>query len=327
MYRRNEIPGASRDARISISFQNVSTTPGIPLSVAVLIYNYLDLKKIEDPVSHDLVPCSAALSDLRCTEKDYGRFVIPKEESLISGVLNENRLFEVGENLEHDKVVFTVNVTGLYCVIVIPVDGDIGAAFTAKLEYLNPYGYLRGSDYPILPLSGFLSITYLLIGIMWLVKSFMYWKDLLPLQNYCTGVIFFLMVEMAFNYGFYEDYNRRGTYSNFLLVMTVLLNAGRNSVSYFMLLIVSLGFGVVKPTLGPTMKNCLALTYVHFAAGVLYTAGSRVAEELTGLLVLMFILPLSITVTIFYMWILNGLKDTIEKLKVRRQAVKLTMYH
>lgn len=38
----------------------------------------------------------------------------------------------------------------------------------------------------------------------------MHWRDLLPLQNYLSVVIVFLMIEQAFNYGYYENFNVHG---------------------------------------------------------------------------------------------------------------------
>lgn len=81
------------------------------------------------------------------------------------------------------------------------------------------------------------------------------------------------MLEMAFNWGYWENYNNLGVpckpymhirnirrynkyrsdethqfciLASFLLCLVVVLNAGRNSISFFMLLIVCMGYGVVK---------------------------------------------------------------------------------
>ncbi|KAJ3041773.1 hypothetical protein HDV00_008663 [Rhizophlyctis rosea] len=126
--------------------------------------------------------------------------------------------------------------------------------------------------------------------------------------------------------GYFEDYNRWGRLSPLLLVIVVILNAARNSISFFMLLIVALGYGVVRPTLGPTMQKCLYLTYAHFVFGVSYAAGSMMNSEMNGQVVLIFALPLSIAMTTFYFWILSALTATIAHLEARRQAVKLLMY-
>ena len=46
-----------------------------------------------------------------------------------------------------------------------------------------------------------------------------------------------------------------------------ILDAGRNSMSFFMLLVVSLGLSVVRESLGRTMLKCKALTALHFFFG------------------------------------------------------------
>lgn len=46
-----------------------------------------------------------------------------------------------------------------------------------------------------------------------------------------------------------------------------ILDAGRNSMSFFMLLVVSLGLSVVRESLGRTMLKCKALTALHFLFG------------------------------------------------------------
>ena len=46
-----------------------------------------------------------------------------------------------------------------------------------------------------------------------------------------------------------------------------ILDAGRNSMSFFMLLVVSLGLSVVRESLGRLMLKCKALTALHFLFG------------------------------------------------------------
>ena len=45
------------------------------------------------------------------------------------------------------------------------------------------------------------------------------------------------------------------------------LNAGRNSISFFLLLIVSMGLSVVTPSLGSVMHRVRLLTAFHFVFG------------------------------------------------------------
>lgn len=70
--------------------------------------------------------------------------------------------------------------------------------------------------------------------------------------------------------------NRNGSNlgSKGLLVTVAVLNAIRNSFSFFLLLIVCMGYGVVKPTLGRTMVYVRYLAFVHFVFGLIYAVTS-----------------------------------------------------
>lgn len=111
------------------------------------------------------------------------------------------------------------------------------------------------------------------------------------------------------------------------MIIVAILNAGRNSFSFFLLLIVCMGYGVVKPSLGRTMIYVRALAIAHFVFGMIYSIASlAVTPETAGPLVLLVILPLAGTLTAFYVWTLNSLNQTLKDLVDRKQKVKATMY-
>lgn len=75
------------------------------------------------------------------------------------------------------------------------------------------------------------------------------------------------------------------------------------------------------------MKKCIILACTHFFFGVVYTLGTMLlSPETAGLLILLVIFPLSITMTIFYVWTLNSITGTIRDLELRKQHVKVIMY-
>lgn len=75
------------------------------------------------------------------------------------------------------------------------------------------------------------------------------------------------------------------------------------------------------------MKKCIILACTHFFFGVIYTLGTMLlSPETAGLLILLVIFPLSITMTIFYVWTLNSITNTIRDLELRKQHVKVIMY-
>lgn len=111
------------------------------------------------------------------------------------------------------------------------------------------------------------------------------------------------------------------------MIITAILNAGRNSFSFFLLLIVCMGYGVVKPTLGKTMIYVRILAIAHFIFGVVYGIASlSITPDSAGPLVLFVILPLAATLTAFYVWTLNSLNLTMKYLMDRKQATKGMMY-
>ena len=58
------------------------------------------------------------------------------------------------------------------------------------------------------------------------------------------------------------------------MIIVAILNAARNSFSFFLLLIVCMGYGVVKPTLGRTMVYVRYLAAAHFVFGLIYAITS-----------------------------------------------------
>lgn len=111
------------------------------------------------------------------------------------------------------------------------------------------------------------------------------------------------------------------------MIIVAILNAGRNSFSFFLLLIVCMGYGVVKPSLGKTMWYVRALALCHFVFGVIYAIASlTITPDNAGPLVLLVILPLAATLTAFYVWTLNSLNYTMKDLLERKQSIKAMMY-
>ena len=125
-------------------------------------------------------------------------------------------------------------------------------------------------------------------------------------QNYITAILIFLVVEMLLTWGFYSeallmllprslsysvltsrtiDYeNQHGSNigAKVFLIVVGILNAARNSFSFFLLLIVCMGYGVVKPTLGRTMIWVRWLAAAHFVFGLVYAITSLVISPETA---------------------------------------------
>lgn len=221
----------------------------------------------------------------------------------------------------------SIKETGYYCVGTVGLDD--GVPYTAIVEFRNAYGELPGAQIPKLAFYGGLAIVYAIVAILW---GFLYVQnrsDILAVQNYVTATLVFLVVEMIMTWGYYDYMNRHGQNvgAKALMIVVSILNAGRNSLSFFLLLLVCMGYGVVKPTLGKTMVYVRWLAISHFVFGVIYAVGSlTIKPEDAGPLVLLVVFPLAATGTAFYVWTLNALGATLKDLYARKQRVKAMMY-
>ncbi|KAH8923755.1 hypothetical protein BT69DRAFT_1262125 [Atractiella rhizophila] len=229
--------------------------------------------------------------------------------------------------------------TGYYCVGTVPVtltvagaDGEAGeeSYYEGVVDFSNTFkGYLPASEYPKVVFYGTLVLVYLALGATWGWQCWKFREDLLPIQHYITGTILFLIVEMVSIWGYYAYLNAYGSagFGRVLLVLVAILNAGRNSLSFFLLLLVSMGYGIVRPSLGSVMTKVRILAGVHFFFGIMFSIGTDVVPlEEASYFILIFIFPLAFSLTAFMMWIMYSLNATIADLAARRQTYKKQMF-
>lgn len=133
---------------------------------------------------------------------------------------------------------------------------SVHAAFTGRVEFFNKFkGNLPAAEYPKLNFYFALTIAYIALGGFWLSLCIKHRDELLTVQYFISGTIAFLVVEMAAQWAYYYYLNNHlidffrirsvdghpgaTAVARFLLVLTSILDAGRNSLSFFLLLIVA----------------------------------------------------------------------------------------
>ncbi|KAJ3252278.1 hypothetical protein HK103_001648 [Boothiomyces macroporosus] len=226
------------------------------------------------------------------------------------------------------EFVYNVTSDGLYCVISVVNDQDFREAeYAISMRVRNPYGSLPAIFYPAIPFHYAILGGYLIFFLMWSYRSYVNRAELLRIQNLFGGMILFLIIENIANIVFFEDFNNHGYISRYLLGVKVTFNAARNSISFFMILLISLGYGIVWPTLGKTMYVCVGLLVLHFIFGALYFTNAMLTQDSNASLVFLLGLPLAVTLMTFYVWILASISKTVKYLESKRQSVKLGMYN
>ncbi|XP_072807566.1 transmembrane protein 87B isoform X4 [Vicugna pacos] len=194
-----------------------------------------------------------------------------------------------------------------------------------SLSMMGPHGYISASDWPLMIFYMVMCIVYILYGVLWLLWSACYWKDILRIQFWIAAVIFLGMLEKAVFYAEYQNINSTGLSTQGLLIFAELISAVKRTLARLLVIIVSLGYGIVKPRLGTVMHRVvgLGLLYFVFAAveGVMRVIGANDSD-----LVLLASLPLSLLDSGLCWWIFISLAQTMKALRLRKNTVKFSLY-
>lgn len=202
---------------------------------------------------------------------------------------------------------------------------DASWSLNVSLSMKGPHGYISASDWPLMIFYMVMCIVYILYGVLWLTWSACYWKDILRIQFWIAAVIFLGMLEKAVFYSEYQNLNSTGLSTQSLLIFAELISAVKRTLARLLVIIVSLGYGIVKPRLGTVMHRVIGLgiLYLIFAAieGVM-----RVIGDSNHLVVIWGDILLALTDSVFVWFIFISLAQTMKTLRLRKNTVKFSLY-
>lgn len=212
-----------------------------------------------------------------------------------------------------------ITKTGMYNLYFIHCDPQLKEVFVeGKTVWKNPTGYLPGRMAPLMNFYGYMSLAFVLLGIFWFSQYARFWREVLPLQNCITLVITLGMFEMALWYFDYAEFNETGARPTGITLWAVTFGAVKRTVSRMIILIVSMGYGVVRPTLGGLTSKVILLGGTFFVASEVLEVIENVGavSDLSGKARLFFVLPVAILDAFFILWIFTSLSSTLTKLQV-----------
>ncbi|KAH7284884.1 hypothetical protein KP509_33G001000 [Ceratopteris richardii] len=229
--------------------------------------------------------------------------------------------------MESEKV--NITKSGMYNLYFIFCDPQLkGLVIDGATRWKNPSGYLPGRMAPLETFYGLMSLAYLILGIAWISQYVRYWQDILALQNYLTAIIALGMFEVILWYFEYANFNATGKRPMGITFWAVTFGVFRKTLSRILILVVSMGYGVVRPTLGGLTSKVVLLGATYFLAAEFLDVFEHVGtvSDLSGKARLFLVLPVAILDAFFVVWIFTSLSKTVEKLQARRMAAKLELY-
>lgn len=222
-----------------------------------------------------------------------------------------------------------ITKTGMYNLFFISCDPNLKELMVSgKTIWKNPGGYLPGRMAPLMRFYIFMVFAYVLLSAIWFSQYMRFWRDILQIQNYITLVIALGLFEMTLWYLEYYSFNITGMRPVAITAWVVTIGAVRKTISRLLILSISMGYGVVRPTLGGLTMKVLFLGVTYFLASELLDISENVGtiDDVSGKARLFLVLPDAFLDAFLILWIFTSLSKTLEKLQARRSSVKLDIY-
>ncbi|XP_053363552.1 transmembrane protein 87A-like [Clarias gariepinus] len=205
------------------------------------------------------------------------------------------------------------------------LNGETKWSVTLEVSMIGPHQYISASEWPLMIFYMVMCIIYVLLGVLWLALSACYWRDLLRIQFWIGGVIFLGMLEKAVYYAEFQSIRYDGLSVQGAVVFAEVLSAVKRTLARVLVIIASLGYGIVKPRLGALLHRVVGvgLLYLSFSVveGILrVNSGQGSSSRLLCDIVL------AVTDSCIVWWIFISLAQTMKLLRLRRNVVKLSLY-
>ncbi|XP_054263065.1 transmembrane protein 87A-like [Macrosteles quadrilineatus] len=292
----------------------------------------------------DIQSEAAGVHGMPVDPKDQGsrlRRQIEQESSQVKSSQQENKLDHQSQSPElheqrqvlkqiHTKPssrpVMKVTKDGFY-MLSLQLTSNSPFSADVHIEMKGKQGYLSAADWPLLPFYGAMCLVYVVLGLAWLIVSFLQWRDLLRIQFWIGGVILLGMLEKAMFYAEYQSINTTGQSAQTAVLLAEFVSCGKRTLARMLVIIVSLGFGIVKPRLGPMLHRTVATGILYFllAASEAYLRVMRPKSDPANQM-LMASVPLAVLDSAICWWIFTSLVQTTRTLRLRRNMVKLNLY-
>lgn len=219
-----------------------------------------------------------------------------------------------------------VDQDGIY-MLLLRVHAQENFTLQVDVSVRGRHGYLSAVDWPFLPFYGVMCGVYVVYALSWLVVSALQWRELLRIQFWIGGVILLGMLEKAVFYAEYQSLNAAGRSVQGAVLFAETLSCLKRSLARLLVVVVSLGFGIVKPRLGPLLHRVLAVGAAYFLLASLEGCLRTLKPKNTpDRLLTVLGIGLALLDSAICWWIFSSLSQTTRTLRLRRNVIKLSLY-
>mmetsp|Transcript_16206 Transcript_16206/g.21489 ORF Transcript_16206/g.21489 Transcript_16206/m.21489 type:complete len:584 (-) Transcript_16206:558-2309(-) len=259
------------------------------------------------------------------TFKGEHRFLTVPASGKLEETIKYGKIDEKGETGKYVLVMANCSEKGRN----VKVDG--------KYEWKSKHGYLPGNLFGELYFFVTLTVIYFLTFLWYSISMKCNEDSIIPIQQWILLTIFIGLLEVFFKGGDFFVWNEDGVRLWFAMYTGIILGVSKRAISRCLIVMVSLGWGVIRDTLGEQMKKIIALGFIYFgcstARDIMTVFGITEnqllsidqEEEIFDLVTILTFVVAAMDVT-FYMWILDSLNGTMQYLENMSQNMKLQRY-
>ncbi|KAL1260910.1 hypothetical protein QQF64_008737 [Cirrhinus molitorella] len=200
-----------------------------------------------------------------------------------------------------------------------PPAKETKSSIKLEIRMHGSHQYISASEWPLMIFYMVMCIIYVIMGVLWLALSACYWRDLLRIQFWIGGVIFLGMFEKAVYYAEFQSIRYDGQSVQGAVVFAEVLSAIKRTLARVLVIIASLGYGIVKPRLGALLHRVVGVGLLYLIFSII--EGVLRVNTAEDDLVLLAAIPLAVLDST-----LCCLAQTMKLLRLRRNVVKLSLY-
>jgi len=273
-----------------------------------------------------------------CHGTQYGRLIMDTDK-----FIGKHRLVNIPAEGQYDSHLKygrfeQKSGNGKYAVVFANCN-DLGreVIVEGKTVWKSRHGYLPGDLFGLMYFDAFLFLLYFCILLWYGITMKMYEDANIPIQTWIFGTISMGCLELFFRAGDLFVWNEDGSRFWVAFYVGVMVGVLKRGVSRCLIVMVALGWGVVRDELGSVMKKINFLGGLYIATSlvcdimtvVAYTEVQKISQEeeqeLFDVVSILRIVIAVIDVT-FYVWIIDSLNATMEYLESNNQTSKLLRY-
>jgi len=236
------------------------------------------------------------------------------------------------------KAKYRIDETGHYVVAIANCNpGGRDVLMKGNIVWKSHYGYLPGELFGVMRFYMLLMFIYLLMFLWYCGSMLMNASSRIPIEKWVLLTIGLALTQLTCRFIDFMIWNETGVHKLFFALLPILFDCLKNGLARCLAVMVGLGWGVVRDSLGSSLRTIIILGFAYMAISVAIELLIVFAYEDADVLstkqeesvfdiafVLNFILA-SLDV-IFFMWMLDALNNTMEYLEEMSQSRKLQRY-